>query len=67
MFNRHKHTWKITGKRFVPGLLETGGNFKGHVHDEVIYGYTTISAVCTECGQPTTWMITGQFIDEDTN
>lgn len=46
---KHKHWGTETGRRYVPGMLETGGKGCGFISDDMIYGYTEITYKC-ECG-----------------
>jgi hypothetical protein len=48
---RHKHDWKEQGRRFVPGLVDKGGEVWGRMadRDDVIYGYTEVTYKCV-CG-----------------
>ena len=60
------HKGPETGRRFIPGMMETGGKFKGGLIDaEMIYGYTEISYKCEICGAPFTTRVVGKVIDEN--
>jgi hypothetical protein len=40
-----------TGRRYMPGIMETGGKARGFVDERMIYGYTEITYKCDGCGR----------------
>lgn len=58
-----------TGRRFVPGAIDSMVSFKlpgmPNEHDlRVVYGYTEISYKCSTCGAPFNNRILGKVNDE---
>ena len=52
LFNRHKHVWEETGRKFFPPEYEVRETW-GHLsfdHKKLIFGYTTITYRCKDCG-----------------
>lgn len=65
-FSKHKHTWLFKGQRFVPGMIEKGGRFRGEIDPEMIFGYTEQTFQCIDCGQYQNQRIIGK-INKDCN
>ena len=58
----HRHRWEDVGEpRFVPGVMDRGGEVSGGVGDKVVYGYTEIPQRCVECGKPRVASIVGRY------
>jgi hypothetical protein len=57
---KHQHMGSETGRRYMPGMMETGGSSSGFVDDEMIYGYTEITYKC-ECGHYWNQRIVGRI------
>jgi hypothetical protein len=62
----HRCRGHETGRRFVPGMIETGGSARGFVDDAMIYGYTEITYKCEECGKYFNNRVTGKINDPRT-
>ncbi len=63
--DKHVHKWEIVGEpHYVPGYIELQATeFGGMVGDrrELLFGFTTISLKCSECGYPFYERIIGKW------
>lgn len=63
----HKHNWEILHTEFVPGVMNrsdlTSFEVSGFIDDKIIHGYTEVSMICRDCGEPHVNMIVGHFQD----
>ena len=62
----HTHKWIILNEKFNPGMSQTGGNAKNLYGDEfgmmIVFGCTSISMKCSECGEPRIKMMVGEYV-----
>lgn len=59
---KHKCWGTETGRRYIPGIMETGGDVKGFPADEIVYGYTEVTYKC-ECGSYWNDRVVGKIND----
>lgn len=53
IWNRHQHTWEITGARYnpSPAVPRSAQNMDPGLLMETIHGFTVVTHRCTECGR----------------
>jgi hypothetical protein len=63
--NKHVCRGSETGRRFVPGIAETGGTWRGSVNPLILYGYTEVTYKCSECSAPFVNRYIGKILDPE--